>query len=312
MSDPAMTGKPATAESASPRSEAPSAAGAVLLRERRRQGLSLGDISRQLKLSVRQVEALERDDYSGYKGPVFIHGFIRNYAKLLGLDPEPLIRATDSLLNPPQVPAAAPREQERLRPVRMEHRRLRLWPAVLTVLVIGIAISLYFGSRRAPDAGRSPPTVAARDKSVPSSKFAAEARTGVETKSKAEPKPELEAVVKPATKPDARPETKTEKKTEIAERRVPVESGGAIAAESSGRVTLRMIFEQDSWVEIKDRTGNTIFGQLNPAGSRRSVSGDPPLSVVVGNAAGVRLFQGDRSIDLAPHTRVDVARLTLE
>jgi cytoskeleton protein RodZ len=73
-----------------------------------------------------------------------------------------------------------------------------------------------------------------------------------------------------------------------------------------------MVFEQDSWVEIKDRNGNTIFGQLNPAGSRRSASGEPPLSVVVGNAAGVRLFQGDKSIDLAPHTRVDVARLTLE
>jgi cytoskeleton protein RodZ len=73
-----------------------------------------------------------------------------------------------------------------------------------------------------------------------------------------------------------------------------------------------MIFEQESWVEIKDRSGNTIFGQLNPAGSRRSVSGEPPLSVVVGNAAGVRLFQGDKSVDLVPHTRVDVARLTLE
>ncbi len=73
-----------------------------------------------------------------------------------------------------------------------------------------------------------------------------------------------------------------------------------------------MIFELDSWVEIKDRAGNTIFGQLNPAGSRRSISGEPPLSVVVGNAAGVRLFQGDKSIDLAPHTRVDVARLKLE
>jgi cytoskeleton protein RodZ len=65
-------------------------------------------------------------------------------------------------------------------------------------------------------------------------------------------------------------------------------------------------------VEIKDRAGNTIFGQLTAAGSRRSVSGERPLTVVVGNAAGVRLFQGDKSIDLAPYTRVDVARLTLE
>ena len=87
---------------------------------------------------------------------------------------------------------------------------------------------------------------------------------------------------------------------------------GAEAAETGPRMVIRMIFEQDSWVEIKDRNGNTVFGQLNAAGSRRSASGEPPLSIVVGNAAGVRLFQGEKSVDLAPHTRVDVARLILE
>ncbi len=146
--------------------EGAGAAGAVLFKERRRQGLSLGDISRQLKLSVRQVEALERDDYSGYKSPVFIHGFIRNYAKLLGLDPEPLIRATDSMLHPPAIAAVMPREQGRAQPTRSEGRKFRLWPAVVAVLLVGIAISVYFGSRRTPDAGRSASTVAGRDKSA--------------------------------------------------------------------------------------------------------------------------------------------------
>ena len=317
MSDPAISGESAGAEPASTPAE-PGAAGATLLKERRRQGLSLGDISRQLKLSVRQVEALERDDYSGYKGPVFIHGFIRNYAKLLGLDPEPLIRATDSMLYPPQVAAVAvPREPERPRPVRAKQKKFRVWPVVLAVLLVGIAMSVYVGGRREPDGGRSAPTVAARDKPVSASKMTAESRTDAEKRVRSEPKPEAEAAAakpaaKPSAKPDVKPETKAETKTETTERRAPVETGGAIAAETAARVTVRMVFEQDSWVEIKDRNGNTIFGQLNPAGSRRSASGEPPLSVVVGNAAGVRLFQGDKSIDLAPHTRVDVARLTLE
>jgi cytoskeleton protein RodZ len=75
---------------------------------------------------------------------------------------------------------------------------------------------------------------------------------------------------------------------------------------------VRMVFEEESWVEIRDRSGNTVFAQLSPAGSRRRASGEPPLSVVVGNAAGVQLSYNDRQIDLVPHTRVDVARLTLE
>ena len=311
MSDPDINGESAAVESAP---ERPSAAGEVLLKERRRQGLSLGDVSRQLKLSVRQVEALERDDYSAYKGPVFIHGFIRNYAKLLGLAPEPLIRATDAMLNPPPIVVPVAREPEQVRSVRAEKKKMSLWPAAVAVVVVGIAMSIYMGGRRAPDAARNAPTLAVRDTPAPATKALAEPKASVEAKSKAVPKPE-EIATKPAANPDKKPEAKTETKSESTGRRVPVDSGGAPAAqgaETAGRVTVRMIFEQDSWVEIKDRSGNTIFGQLNPAGSRRSVSGDPPLAVVVGHAAGVRLFQGDKNIDLAPHTRVDVARLTLE
>ena len=75
-------------------------AGTILLEERRRQGMSLGDVSRQLKLSVRQIEAIERDDFAWLGGAVFVHGFLRNYAKLLHLEPEPLIRRVDAVLKP--------------------------------------------------------------------------------------------------------------------------------------------------------------------------------------------------------------------
>ena len=75
--------------------------------ERRNQGLSLGDIARQLKLSVRQIEALERDDYASFSGPVFVRGFLRNYAKLLHLDPEPLLAAASLSVAPATVHATA-------------------------------------------------------------------------------------------------------------------------------------------------------------------------------------------------------------
>ena len=275
MNDAAANGETAVAAA-----QGPQGAGAVLLKERRRQGLSLGDISRQLKLTVRQVEAIERDDYSAYKGPVFIHGFIRNYAKLLGLDPQPLILATDSMLNSLAARAEAAREPEQFEPVPMEKRSRRFWPGVAVLFLVGIALAIYFAGRRAPDAPPRTPAVATIDKPAPASKIATE--------------------------------SKTQPKTESSERRSAVAVQEAVPVESAGQVTVRMVFEQDSWVQIKDRAGNTIFGQLNAAGSRRSVSGEPPLSVVVGNAAGVHLFRGGDSVDLAPHTRVDVARLTLE
>ena len=304
MSDPGMReGSAAAGITPSPLEGA--AAGAALLKERRRQGLSLGDISRQLKLSVRQVEALERDDYSAYKGPVFIHGFIRNYAKLLGLDPEPLIRATDSMLNPPQIATNSTNPPERAQPEPAVRGKRPLWPLITALLLIAIALSFYFGGQRSPEVGRSAPSVPARDKGVPPAKS-----SSAEVKPRAESTPDTEPAAKLATKPAAKAETKPDSRVRVETAdRAPTE---AAAAEAAGLVRVRMIFEQESWVEIKDRSGNTIFGQLNPAGSRRSVSGEPPLSVVVGHSAGVQLFVGDKNIDLAPHTRVDVARLTLE
>ncbi len=257
-------------------SSAPGGAGAALLMERRRQGLSLGDISRQLKLSVRQVEALERDDYSGFTGPVFVHGFIRNYAKLLNLDPDPLIRAADQILNPP-APAREPVAAV-ASPLVVRRRKIGMVPAVSAgaAVAVAVAVAVLVGNRGVSKPAPDEPVITAVEQT-------------------ARPKERAPAAKPAAAQPAAKPA-----------------ASNAVAAEPGERATLRMVFDQESWVEIKDRNGNTIFGQLNPAGSRRSVSGEPPFDVVVGNAAGVRVTYKDETVDLSAHTQVDVARLTLE
>lgn len=276
MNDAAADGQPVAGADSGP--------GAALLAERRRQNLSLGDVSRQLKLSVRQVEALERDDYSGFQGPVFVHGFMRNYAKLLALDPNPLIRAADRLLNPAP---AEPEEPVTTRVREAPKAGKSMWPVVAGVAAVVLVAGLMFMNRgeHVPEGQRAP--------AAPAGEQVAAATAAREKRPPA----------MPADKPVA---------GKASEENLSASLADAGAEETGPRMTIRMIFEQDSWVEIKDRNGNTVFGQLNAAGTRRSARGEPPLSIVVGNAAGVRLFQGDKSIDLAPHTRVDVARLTVE
>ena len=60
--------------------------GQILQAARLAQVMSLKDISRQLRLSERQVIAIEEDDYSKFQSPTFLRGFIRNYAKLVKED----------------------------------------------------------------------------------------------------------------------------------------------------------------------------------------------------------------------------------
>ena len=67
--------------------------GRRLAEAREAQGLSVEDISNRLRLSPRQIKALEEDDFTLLPDAMITRGFIRNYARLLELDPEPLLEA---------------------------------------------------------------------------------------------------------------------------------------------------------------------------------------------------------------------------
>jgi cytoskeleton protein RodZ len=91
---------------------------------------------------------------------------------------------------------------------------------------------------------------------------------------------------------------------------------GASASAGAGtqpqsRGQLHFVFEDESWVEVRERGGKIIFSRLNPAGTEEEVAGEPPLELVIGNADSVRLTYDGDPVDLAPHTRVDVARFAL-
>jgi cytoskeleton protein RodZ len=80
----------------------------------------------------------------------------------------------------------------------------------------------------------------------------------------------------------------------------------------AGAAPLRFVFDKESWIEVRDRSNKVIFSQRNAVGSEQQVAGEGPFSLVIGYAPGVRLFWRGQPIDLAPHTRGDVARLVLE
>jgi cytoskeleton protein RodZ len=242
--------------------------------------LSVGDVSRHLKLSVRQVEALENDEFKIFGGPVFVHGFLRNYAKLLGLDPGKLIEAADRSLMPPEDSearvnsAAMPNDSPQKSVVP-----LFLIAAILIVGVLG-----WMLSREGPSQIASLP---AQDSSN------AERRTA-----------DLQEETAALTEPGA------EVPAPMADDSVAVRSARRAPDVAPG--VMRLGFDEESWVEVTDRNGEVILSILGEQGTARTVSGQPPLSVVVGNTAGVQLTYNDQPVDLEPHTRAGVARLTLE
>ena len=382
MTDPAADSPhhQPTSES-TPRDHLPGAAnepaggpGARLMAERRAQGLSLGDIARQLKLSVRQVEALERDDHAAFSGAVFVRGFLRNYAKLLHLNPDFLVQQVSVPV--PIAQAAVPTSP----PVRMpaseiRDRRPRNYGVLggIAILVVLVLAALYEGRQKQapvplapgalspsgaggmPQRAESPPpglTNVPASQAIPESSSmpsapsssgeagpstpatstfspaqnaspagparvqAAPAIAGQQPTKSAGQQPSKAAVeqpARPAAEQPLRPAGVPPSRPQAAPTAAS-EDGAPPATErgSSGNAQLHFVFEDESWVEIKDGSGQVIFSQLGRAGSERTVRGSPPLSVVVGNAHGVRLTYREKVVDLGPYTRVDVARMVLE
>ncbi|OJZ17909.1 MAG: helix-turn-helix domain-containing protein [Thiobacillus sp. 65-29] len=264
--------------------------GQTLRDAREAQGLGVDDVAARLRLMRRQIEAMEADDFDSLGQPVFARGFVRNYARLLGLAPDPLLADMGGATAEPVV----------MRPEAPLPSRNWLTSPWLLLALFGVAVlavvpvALYWwlnsdedevpvGATRAPAV--APATPAAAD-TVP-----------------VEPPVAAEA----PTTPEAVPTVPA------------VQDAGAVAADETPsavapvvRGVLQLEFGADSWVEIRDATGRMLHRQLDTAGSSIEVRGEPPFDVVVGNAAQVRMTYNGRPIDLKPFIDVTVARFTLE
>ena len=267
----------------------------VRLREAREaQSLTTADVARRLKLSVWQVEALESGEYQQLPGPIFVRGFVRNYARLLKLDADELAHAVSGFL--PQTapgPEAPPSRDIPFPPAGTGRWRRYAVGAVVIVALLAV-YEFYFNEQRTPVATRSEPPVAAN--AVPPPSKAAAPAGKAQAESSKPPATTAAAGQVAVAAPTLAPASASQFRE-----RVPHPDDREV----------RFVFNEESWVEIRDRNDQTIFAQLNRAGTTRRVIGLPPLYVVVGNSQGVRMTYDGREIDLARHTKIDVARLTL-
>jgi cytoskeleton protein RodZ len=70
-------------------------------------------------------------------------------------------------------------------------------------------------------------------------------------------------------------------------------------------------YDGPSWTEIRDQRGQILISRLVDGGSVEPFDGAPPFSIVIGNARAVTLVYRGQPVDLAPYTRLNVARLVI-
>jgi len=283
MTEPSQENGTAAAEATTA-----SGIGAVFAATREKSGMSIEDAAAKLRLSPRQVQALEADDQEALPDAMFVRGFIRNYARLLQLDPQPLLEAYGAVAQPhAQRGISLPSVNITI----AGHNRKAWMPYAVASLVIGLVLGgwmLYTDNQADHPAPQAQP--AAKPPVAPP----APAVT---------PPPQAEAALPfaPAT------EAATPSTPLAAPGAAPVAEAGAVP-----RARLKLTFSAQSWVTVADRDGKEIYNKTAQSGGEELVEGLPPLKLVIGNASGVHLIYNDKPVDLASYTKSNVARLTLE
>lgn len=286
--------------------------GAGLRRAREKKGWSTHDVGSRLRLMTRQVEAIEEEEFSKLGPPVFARGFVRNYAKLMGLDPDELLNQMTKIKTTP-VPET---ENVPFKPSPEWWKSpivLGGIGAALIGLAIPVGLYLWLSSDDKEEVAPAveqvvpppPPPAAPELDGQPSQ----EQPAGVPGQT-----PQSTVPAAPQTTPAAPvqgmrpvlpfppPATTTP---------VPTLSPAQSASAPTKSVGPTLRFEESAWVQIRDSSGLIVHSGLNPAGSSVEVSGKAPFYLVIGNAEHVRLAYKGQAIDLKPFTAINVARLTL-
>lgn len=282
------------------------ASGEALRQAREARGFSLAEVAGTLKLTAKQVGAIENEAFDQLPGIAFARGFVRNYARLLGLDPAPLLERLDLPAQVKDLRLAPESNAEGSVPCEPAgYRSQSTMPALLAValiVLVGLA-AWYFDLGKLikpglvePLAEQSEPQPAASEPLFPPHTE----ETAVVTAQVDASAPVVEQSA-PAAQPEA---------SAPAAQSAP--AAAASAAKTGSESGLHFNFERDAWVEVRDASGKAVFSQLGKAGSSQDVLGQPPFSLVVGNVQNVKLEFNGRPVDFAPHTKGSVARLTLK
>tara|TARA_B110000495_G_scaffold9629_1_gene6984 strand:- start:6506 stop:7558 length:1053 start_codon:yes stop_codon:yes gene_type:complete len=323
-----------------------------LLREAREErGYSQKEAARDLHLTSKVIDALEESNFDIISSSLFARGYIRSYARHLGLDGQALVAEFDAIYG---VPNQNKKPMPGVHQLGQQSKPGDTWVKLISIIfVIGLVVAsvlwwqhqnggsmlqrlnnvtlsntaadLVVESLGEDDNSSDMELLAANPSEVGatvSDDQAAATEAPVQTLDVAEivaVKPIVTALTEAVSVSSEMSDVSDSSALNPEIIAVPAvaqteESTGAadVAALGPNEALLMMAFDKDCWVEIKDGNGKMVLSDLYASGSTIEQVVTAPIEILLGRSSGVAqmTFNGE-VIDLKPHTRKDIARLTL-
>jgi cytoskeleton protein RodZ len=312
------------------------------------QDMDVSKLASRIHLTVDVVKSLESDDFSDMPARVFVRGYVRNYARVVGLPPDSVLAQFDRQWPDEVVPVTVSPSPR----LAADPDPRKKWPGMVSWLLLLLMLGLFlvwwqgyldrfidkWQQKGESGAGSAAPTLQVTPPE-PAPQLAPETSTPAVDAPvvgsgplSLPPAPESpagdasggpapgRAVDSDATGPavETAPETGTATSGQALAIPQPSDTATPEAAveatpapEPAPPAGIVVSFSDDCWVDIRDRTRTFKLVGTMKRGSRHKLGGEPPYKVILGNAHAASIQVNGQPFDLGPYTDGNVARLTL-
>ena len=286
-----------------------------LLRNAREQlGWTREQVASRIHLRLTLIAAIESDTYDKHTSHTFIRGYLRTYAKLVGIPEETILAAYDKLgLTPPDnidMQSFSRRSRQQANDSRL---KVVTWLVILVLIALSIAwwwqstarrsagdealAASEMGTDQTASVANVTPTVDVADPVLPVASDA----VATEPVGGAPP-----AAVRHAVAPTIPPLSTAASAAEAT--LAPAET---VATEPGKAPQLKMSFTADCWLDVKDANGKTLFSGLKKANDELVLEGPEPLRFIIGAPMAVNLEYQGKSFDMSRYNNGRTARFSL-
>lgn len=307
-------------------------AGQMLRAAREARGLHLAVLSVNLKVSVRQLEALEADRHEALKGAAFVRALALSVCRQLKLDPGAVMAAlpkgdAPKVLEPvAKVAAHSPvRSSSRQRSNKGLSRQVLL---LAVLMLAGVAALVWWPHIQWPETSRNDPVAS----NQPAPEVMGQAQNPEQTPAEAAPAgsvpeaspasaPALAAASAPQTRPASEPVTTsaspsaskpalTPLATASAAPAASTPSGAPVRSSVSAPLVLRL--KADAWVEIRDKFRGVALKRQVKAGEVLELDLQAPVFVYTSRADHTELQWQGKAVDVSGNTLNNELRIQIK
>ncbi|GAA2457970.1 helix-turn-helix domain-containing protein [Actinomadura vinacea] len=223
--------------------------GETLAREREQAGLTLTQVSLQTRIRESVIRAMEQDDFSGCGGNFYARGHIRSVSRVIGIDPEPLVREYDDAHGGAPMPLSAVAAFEPERAVVFRERRSPNWSAAMA---LALALVVIYGVVQVVGTGGD------RERRTARQVAGTPAAPG---RAPASPTPTA----------------------------APPKANDPVAVAPRKNVKIQVKGVRSTWVNVRGDKGRQLYSGMIRAGQTRRWTDPKKISILIGNGGGLRL-----------------------